>query len=473
MSLLVLEKLTFLLLIIQPCWLATLGDILCQAKGKDLFIHQNYKTGETLCCVSITCERGQEPVLCDKDDPWSTTCRSCPDGTYQSEARDSVDMLHCTAKTQCHGNLIARHEKSKIRDTTCICDPKRGVCNRAGVTRNPKSCIKKTCPQGFRLLSNCSCEVCIEPKNKSRLEQPPCDKRNLLCRNKRETATSETHISTVCPEGEESSSSVASVQTRADNIEKPEWISLSSVLPYLTSLVDNRPSNEDRRGHEDVTNDVVSVSQVKTSISWWFIVFITVIFVGITVAVIIYVTLARRRGYFCKSNPTSSSDIKKTVLRESSSSGDTEMDVDTMDAVDARDAPSVPLMPSNSSRFSEAASANGVMKVSDIEKLNALRPLLVPRLVVGESLWSVLQSNGTVTLEMKQKIKSATSDLDKAGELITYLSKGNSHAFKTFVAALIYTKQEHLARELDRDLTMEIKENYEEDQLPNFVLSLV
>ena len=67
----------------------------------------------------------------------------------------------------------------------------------------------------------------------------------------------------------------------------------------------------------------------------------------------------------------------------------------------------------------------------------------------------------------------ATSDLDKAGELITYLSKGNSHAFKTFVAALIYTKQEHLARELDRDLTMEIKENYEEDQLPNFVLSLV
>ena|SRR6218665_3682386 len=48
----------------------------------------------------------------------------------------------------------------------------------------------------------------------------------------------------------------------------------------------------------------------------------------------------------------------------------------------------------------------GVMKVSDIEKLNALRPLLVPRLVVGESLWSVLQSNGTVTLEMKQKIKS-------------------------------------------------------------------
>lgn len=66
------------------------------------------------------------------------------------------------------------------------------------------------------------------------------------------------------------------------------------------------------------------------------------------------------------------------------------------------------------------------------------------------------------------------SDPEKAGALITYLLKRNSHAFATFVAALIYTKQEHLAKALDPGLTAEIKENCEEDhQLMSYVLNLV
>lgn len=118
-------------------------------------------SGDLVCCVVKTCLKGTYPVICDTDNPSSTSCKECPAGTFRHHATESSDMLKCEPHNTCsQRGLFTRTTGTIISDAVCGCVIEQGYTEPIGVT-NPTYCMgPKACPAGEELAPNATCTLC-------------------------------------------------------------------------------------------------------------------------------------------------------------------------------------------------------------------------------------------------------------------------------------------------------------------------
>jgi hypothetical protein len=93
------------------------------------------------------------------------------------------------------------------------------------------------------------------------------------------------------------------------------------------------------------------------------------------------------------------------------------------------------------------------MSQKDRDTLRSKRVLLVQNVIVNEELLSSLQASNILLDDMKEEIEGKKTRSSKVGFLLDVIVKRGKTAFEEFIKALVITNQEHLAKELDVNLT--------------------
>ncbi|XP_064634222.1 uncharacterized protein LOC135492046 [Lineus longissimus] len=115
--------------------------------------YYNQESNQWACCVDITCDKGYQPMPCEKGNMTSSWCKKCDSNqTFSDRKMSLTDRTKCRNKKRCHHFFLKGDETT---DAICHC-PEKWHHLEDGAMCLPN----RNCPKGWGQTHSGRCERC-------------------------------------------------------------------------------------------------------------------------------------------------------------------------------------------------------------------------------------------------------------------------------------------------------------------------